>query len=270
MELLRFGAMTPESVEPDVNSTMTLEEAHTKGFDLVREHSARFVAYARDLTDEQLMLPVPHLSWTVGETITHVQSVYERYTVDLRRAASPSEVGVQNAEDIGRIGVDVDRSTRSIETQVEHLAAVLAHIAPNQPFPFHAGVETTLAGGWGNLIGELLAHGDDIARATGSEFGVPGDDLEIVWRFTAPLLTGWLRDESTGLDESWDLRFSFGTIRLTITGGSLHHDYDCPPRPDHHEITIADAAEWTLAFPYQRRTFADPEPALLATRLHPL
>ena len=24
---------------------MTLEEAHTKGFDLVREHSMRFVAY---------------------------------------------------------------------------------------------------------------------------------------------------------------------------------------------------------------------------------
>lgn len=253
-----------------MRSTMTLEEAHTKGFDLVREHSARFVTYARSLTDEQLNLTVPGLSWTVGETITHVQSVYERYTVDLRRAATPSEVGVQNAEDISRIGVDVDRSTKSIEAQIEHLAAVLDHIAPNQTFPFHAGVETTIAGGWGNLIGELLAHGDDIARATGTEFGVPGDDLEIVWRFTAPLLTGWLQATSARLDESWDLHFPFGAIRLTLTGGLLHDGDDRQPRPDHHEIDIADAAEWTLTFPYQRRTFADTEPALLASRFRPL
>jgi hypothetical protein len=127
-----------------------------------------------------------------------------------------------------------------------------------------------MAGAWGNLLGELHAHGDDIARATGQNFTLPSADLEILWRFTAPLLTGWLADNADGADESWDLRFDFGTIRLTIINGALHHGTEHDPRPDHHRIVIDDTAAWTLAVPYQRRPITDPEHELLARRFRPL
>lgn len=53
--------------------------------------------------------------WTVGETVTHVQSVYERYARDLRRASTAEAVAGQNSADVGRIGVDPDASVASIE-----------------------------------------------------------------------------------------------------------------------------------------------------------
>jgi uncharacterized protein (TIGR03083 family) len=252
-----------------MEETITLGEAHVKGFDLVREHSSRFASYVRCLSDEEVAQPVPDTDWSVGEVVTHVQSVYERYTADTRRSRTPFDLGEQNGEDVDRIGVDVGRSARSIEEQVDTLASAVAHVDPEQTFPFHAGVATTLAGGWGNLLGELLAHGDDIARATGKDFGVPGEDLEILWRFTSPLLAGWLRRDASVVDESWDLEFSFGVIRLTIADGSLRVG-DRVRRDDHRRIAIADAAEWTLAFPYRRRAFTDPDAALLASRLHVL
>ena len=77
------------------------------------------------------------------------------------------------------------------------------------------------AGGWGNLLGELLAHGDDIARATGSPFAIPSADLEILWRFTAPLLQGWIRPETAPLNEEWRLRFPFGDVDAVLDRGVL-------------------------------------------------
>lgn len=256
-----------------MRSGMTLDRAHVEGFDLVREHSTQFVRCIRALTDEELARPVPGADWTVGQTFTHVGSVYERYTIDPRRAASPQDVSVQNTEnteDIERRGVDIAASCASIEEQVARMGAIVEHVAPTQTFPFHAGVETTIAGGWGNLLGELLAHGDDIARATGWDFAVPSPDLEILWRYTAPLLDGWLTPDAEQVDESWDLRFPFGTIQLAIDHGTLHHGDDIDPRPEHREIVVDDVAEWTLAFPYRRRPLPAGEPSLLASRFQSL
>jgi uncharacterized protein (TIGR03083 family) len=246
-------------------SSLTLEVAHLYGLELVQRHSARFVDYVTSLDEQALDQPVPGLDWTVGETIAHVQSVYLRYTVDLRRAETPDEVANLNADDIARLGVDVVTATRTIAEQVAAMASLAPHIEPQQIFPFHAGARTTLAGGWGNLLGELLAHGDDIARSTGEPFGIPGDDLEVLWRFTAPVLQGWLRAGATDVRDSWELRFPFGSIGVVFDRGQLGWDDELIDDPD-HVIHIDDAAEWTLAFPYRRRPMPDELTARLAER----
>lgn len=86
-----------------------------KGFAPVSRHSARFGEYVRSFTAEDVNRPVPDSGRTVGETVTHVQSVYECYTRDLRRAPTAEAVAGQNSADVGRIGVDPDASVASIE-----------------------------------------------------------------------------------------------------------------------------------------------------------
>lgn len=42
-----------------------------------------------------------------------------------------------------------------------------------------------------------------------------------MWRSTSPLLRGWISPDATDADESWDLIFLFGTIRLVLEPGNF-------------------------------------------------
>jgi len=123
--------------------------------------------------------------------------------------------------------------------------------------------------GWRNLLGELLAHGDDIGRATGTTFTIPSQDMEVLWRFTAPLLQGWLRD--TNAHDSWVLRFPFGAIGVAFDGETLRWDDDeNDVDGERTEIVVDDAAQFALAFPYRRRPAPDAATAELLRRFEPL
>lgn len=247
-------------------STMTLADAHLAGLDLVRHHTRRFGSYVTSLDEPALRAGVPGGDWTVAQTIAHLRAVYLRYTTDTRRADSPAGVGRQNAaDDLTLTRADVAAAAATMAEQLEFLAGVVPHIPPDRRFPFHAGQQITMAGGWGNLIGELLAHGDDIARATSTTFAIPSADTEILWRFTAPVLQGWLRPEAAAGTDTWELRFPFGPITVRFDAGSLLWD---APRHDHPDevVEIEDAASFALAFPYGRRTTKDARVRELAGR----
>jgi hypothetical protein len=140
---------------------------------------------------------------------------------------------------------------------------------PERTFPFHAGQQITMAGGWGNLIGELLAHGDDIAGATGRPFAIPSQDTEILWRFAAPVLQGWLRPETARVTDTWQLNFPFGPIAVRFHGGQLHWNVNIPTDAE-YVLDIDDAAKFALVFPYRRRLPEDPVVTKLASRFMPL
>jgi uncharacterized protein (TIGR03083 family) len=248
-----------------MSPALTLAEAHVVGFELAREHTQRFLAYVTSLDDAAVAAKVPGSDWTVGETVAHIQSVVRRYTVDRRRVDARSEMAARNAEDVAELGVDVHAAAASIREQLDLLAGAVPHVAPDQQFPFHGGQTITMAGGWGNLLGELLAHGDDIARATGRPFTIPSGDLEILWRFTGQVLERWMRVEAAAHRDTWALRLPFGTIDVEFDHGALRWDVHHPTRAD-HIIEISDAAEFALTFPYRRRPITDPTTALLATR----
>ena len=249
--------------------TLTLEQAHTRGFDLVQEHTRRFVDFVRRLPDGSADLPVEGSDWTVGQVVAHVQSVYLRYTQVGRRSPSPRGVAEQNAEELAPLGKDRAAATASILDQLPTMQPLVALVAPDATFPFQAGQRATLAAGWGNLLGELLAHGDDIARATGTDFAIPGPDLEILWRWTAPMLQGWLRPAAKGTRESWRLAFPFGPIDVLLDQGQLRWGADLTAPAD-HVVEVDDTVELTLSFPYRRRVITDPGLALLAARFYDL
>ena len=83
----------------------------------------------------------------------------------------------------------------------------------------------TLAGGWGNLLGELLAHGDDIAAATGKAVRASHRQISRSSRATRRRCSpAGCRPSAADVDESWDLEYPFGLIRFTIADGVV------PPR----------------------------------------
>lgn len=250
---------------------MDLATAHTEGFALVRRTTEQFGDAVLALSMDELSRPVPDMDWTVGEVVAHMQSVYERYTIDLRRAPSITDLAAQNQDDIERLGVDPVAAVASMRAQVDTLAAFVPHIPPDRTFAFHGGGSTTMAGGWGNLMGELLAHGDDIARATGWPFAVRGEDLEITWCHTFPLLGSWLAPGGLP-DASWDLEFEFGTVSLRLAGDRLLFgvDADLPMLGEWRGIVVDDVAGFTLGMPYRRRPPQDEDTALLLARFAPV
>lgn len=239
---------------------------HRHGFDRAVATTDRFVEMVRLLGPDQLTTRVPGMDWSVVEVVAHVASVYRRYTVNPRRAADREQVAVQNADDLLEFGTDVQALTNDMVEQLASLEGAMDLVEPGHDFEFHAGQPITLAGGWGNMIGELLAHGDDIARATGVDWTVDGADLEPVWRFTARALPGWFSDRGRAAKDvvALDLGFDSGPVHLRFTGGGIAID-EPDSRAADHTIT-GDAVETTLVAPYRRRTTTDPELEAFAAR----
>lgn len=258
----------PLSRAPLSPAPLTLAAAHHSGLELVDRHVRRFVDFITGLDDVARATPIPGGEWTVAQTVVHLQSVLLRYTTDMRRAESAAAVATQNADDLLRLGGDVDAALASMLADLERLPAAVHVFEPDQLLPFHAGQPITLAGAWGNLLGELLAHGDDVAQAAGTEFNVPGEDLEIMWRFTTPVLAGWLRPDAAEAQERWRLSFPFGAIDLELDRGRLAvgpADVTVAV-PSERSLEVGDVAEFTLSFPYGRRPPAEARMANLAGR----
>jgi hypothetical protein len=258
-----------------MRTMLTLERAHTLGLGLARTHTERFIDLVQALDAGDLARPLRRGGWTVGETVTHVESVYLRYAGDRRRADSPQGVAVQNAEDLTRLGDDVGRSVAAMRDTIALLEGLVPSLDPEQQVPFHAGRMTTIAGGLGNLLGELLAHGHDIGTTVGRPFAIPSEDTEILWRYTAPLLAGWLRPEATAFTDRWRFRFPFGDLDATFGeatvawGPSDAATGGAGAGPD-HAIDVEDGATFALTFPYRRIPMSDPALALFAARFYDL
>ena len=238
-----------------------------QSFDPLPALFAEFTALLRSLTPEEEETPVPGMDWTAGEVGAHVLTVLHRYISPTERAVTRTRLTQLNAEDIAALG----KTTAEAADELDGIIAALASVAPGLPLDterdFHLRLKVTVAAGWANLIGELLVHGDDIARATSRQWTVDDALVEGIWRNLMPAVAGWMRPEARTANELYLLRFSFGSVTLRIDSGLVHIDdeRDADRSPD-HVIDIDGAAEFTLQFPYRRRCIDDPIAALLASR----
>lgn len=262
--------MEATMTEFDEAAALRLVHWHREGFERGTANTERFVALVSGLDADQLASPVPGLDWRAIDVVAHVASVYRRFTVNRRRASDFREVAQHNADDIAEIGTDADALTADMLAQLELMGSVVDQIDPSHLFEFHAGQPITMAGGWGNMIGELLAHGDDIARATGATWTVDAGDLEPFWRYTSQVMPGWFTEAAKTATDRWelDLGFASGPVRLRFTGGGLARDEPGPWNPDH--VVAGDPVAITLAVPYRRRDSDSPEVLALGRRIEPL
>lgn len=122
---------------------------------------------------------VPGSDWTAGEVAGHVLTVLRRYTRrDLRSAAGLSTAGYslrdQNAVELEELG---SLPVAEILDQVWQELADIEQKLPRgtdlgERFPFHGGQDVDAAALLGNLIGEFLVHGRDVARSRGKQWKI--------------------------------------------------------------------------------------------------
>jgi hypothetical protein len=240
---------------------------HRQTFEPLPALFAQFETMLRSLTPQEEATSVPGLDWTAREVAAHVLTVVRRYLAPTERAATRERLAALNAEELAT----VDRSCAEIADELDSIVSVLAHVAPSISLDdvraFHLGITVSVAAGWANLIGELLVHGDDIARATHRAWSVDDHLLEGIWRDLMPASAGWMRPEARTLDELYHLHFPFGTVMLALDAGMVRVDdpRDAGRVPD-HVIVVPDASAFTLQFPYRRARLEDPRAALLASR----
>ncbi|RZI79470.1 MAG: hypothetical protein EOO67_20430, partial [Microbacterium sp.] len=115
--------------------------------------------------------PVPGSDWTAGEVATHLLTVVRRYTQrDLTdpsgTSADVAEIAALNkAELADYAGISVREVIDLLWQELADLEKKLPRTADlHQTYPFHSGQEVDVAGWLGNLIGEFLVHGRDVAR----------------------------------------------------------------------------------------------------------
>ncbi|MFL6157219.1 MAG: hypothetical protein ACJ72D_14070 [Marmoricola sp.] len=117
---------------------------------------------------------IPGSSWNAGEVAGHLLTVLRRYTgggVTEGIGLSPDGAGVA---ELNRSEL-ADLAGTSVDAVLDHLWQELADLEVlfprtmdlHQRYPFHGGQEMDGAAALGNLIGEFLIHGRDVARARG-------------------------------------------------------------------------------------------------------
>lgn len=108
---------------------------------------------------------VPGLAWSVSELGAHLVSLPRRYRRMLRGGIPfPESLSAINEAELREIGSTEPRELASLlETGTDELVADLGHDG-GRAVPFF-GMPHTAAGLAGILLGELLIHGLDLARA---------------------------------------------------------------------------------------------------------
>ncbi|MGO9524753.1 maleylpyruvate isomerase N-terminal domain-containing protein [Mycobacterium sp.] len=148
----------------------------------------------------------PRSSWTVQQVVAHVLAVAHRYH-DLataggyRRATYPGEVALLNQTELETVMAP----TAELADQLHALSPVLdsyfdAVADAGQELPFHCGGLIDGVTAQTNWLGELLLHGEDIARAVKAPWELSERDMLLVARGLMQIGSVYVRPGSIAPD----------------------------------------------------------------------
>lgn len=149
---------------------------------------------------------IPGSDWTAGEVAGHLLTVLRRYTQrDLTSTAglSPDPCGVAGINAVELEDLDLVNATEILD-QVWQELADLEKIIPrtadlHQRYPFHSGQEVDVAGWLGNLIGEFLVHGHDVARARGKRWKIGSRNAALALNVVVQAAPGYVSPDAGDL-----------------------------------------------------------------------
>ena len=134
--------------------------------------------------------------WTAADVAAHVITLFRRGLGDERRSESPEATAALNALCLTEVTErDPQTVAARIDTDGSAVLGNLRLIPDDMVFPFHAGATSTVVSGTAVILGELVIHGQDIARATGRDWPVDPADATLILSGARPLLEHWLDAE---------------------------------------------------------------------------
>jgi len=158
----------------------------------------------------------PRLTWTVGETAAHLVNEFLDYAAyaqgSKKAAAGDRPARLNSAANAVQLRADRDRDLHSLADRLAPaVEGFLAVEPPAEPVTMSNGVAMSWATMSSALLGELLIHGLDIARASGQRWHI---DRPAALRVIAGVMTMLPRyvdpDRSARLDASFELRLRGG------------------------------------------------------------
>ncbi|MCX6395602.1 MAG: hypothetical protein NTV23_03880 [Propionibacteriales bacterium] len=161
--------------------------------------------------------PVPGSDWTAGAIAAHLLTVVQRYTQrDMTSAAglSPDAAAISalNETELTRYA---DASVAEVLDLLWQELADLEQKFPrdadlHQTFPFHADQQVDVAGWLGNLIGEFLVHGRDVARSRGKTWLIGSRNAALALNLGIQAIPGFVSPDAPG-----DLKLEIRTPQTT-------------------------------------------------------
>jgi uncharacterized protein (TIGR03083 family) len=216
----------------------------------------RFAALVTSAPDPAA--PIPDSQWTVRDATAHVVTVVRRcidgpegrgtFVPDPRDLAALNDTQIQALGDL-----DMAALTDRLRRDLAALAAQLRGYGTAPPtFRFHGGEPVAADVALGILVGELVVHGWDIARAVARPWPIEPGDVELILDGVEPILPGWVdRDRAGDLTATFEIRLRGGTTRRWSFANGRLAGAATSGRPD---VTIsADPVALLLVF-YRRQS----------------
>jgi mycothiol maleylpyruvate isomerase-like protein len=230
----------------------------------IDEVAGRLVEVVIAAPDPKVRVPATP-QWTVAEAFGHVATVADRYVQGARQEGE----WVRNVGDLAELNRRqlAAMPTAGVKQVAERLWASLAELREvvggfddQQPsYMFHGGETVQADVALGILLGELVVHGHDIARALRRRWLIEPGCVELIMVGLTPILPGWLMADRVGDHTGrYEVRLrGQGVHRFAFERGRLRMN---PPGAWTPDVVIsADPAAFLLVV-YKRIT---PWPAIL-------
>jgi Mycothiol maleylpyruvate isomerase N-terminal domain len=192
------GNISARTSAPAAPHAVTIKES----LDALRRAAAATDELLAAMSDNQDIVPVPGLAWTVSETAAHLVTLLAQsaaYASGARdgaaeRAAAPPHGGAAQRMALG--------NARELDSLVERRIPALRQLLASATDDYVTAITGRRDGGpietlFGQedpvamtaaLVGEQLVHGFDLARAVGQRWSIDPDAARLTLTGTAPLL----------------------------------------------------------------------------------
>lgn len=166
-------------------------------------------------------------TWTVADVAAHLALLFEIYPDIVRGQPSP----VTDLDDIPQLSAafleayperDPTVLADKIEAAWNGYRTAAREVGPGQTMTWHGGIQMRVGTLTGIMLGELLVHGYDVARALDRPWDIERDDAVLTLKAIAELLPHYLSEEGKRARESFRLNVRGGDpITFRFHGGRL-------------------------------------------------